>query len=96
MTKFESDPIDAALQAYADPKQAALQAGLQYVSDEEPGFRRKRWGRGFTYLDLEGEHITDERRARFEALAIPPAWTDVWICPTPDGHLLATDRKSVV
>lgn len=92
MTKFESDPIDAALQAYADPKQAALQAGLQYVSDEEPGFRRKRWGRGFTYLDLEGEHITDERRARFEALAIPPAWTDVWICPTPDGHLLATGR----
>jgi DNA topoisomerase-1 len=87
------DPIEEALAAYADPEQAARRAGLCYVSDEEPGIRRKRWGRGFTYLDPAGDHITgDDERARLDALAIPPAWTDVWICPSPDGHLLATGR----
>jgi DNA topoisomerase-1 len=58
-----------------------------------PGIRRRRCGRGFTYLDPEGETVRDpEERARFEALAIPPAWTDVWICPFPDGHVQATGR----
>lgn len=92
MANYEPAAIDEALELHATPSQAARRAGLQYVSDEEPGFRRKRWGRGFTYLDTAGNHITDERRERLEALAIPPAWTDVWICPEPDGHLLATGR----
>lgn len=75
------------------PEESARRAGLEYVSDEEPGIRRKKWGRGFTYIDPEGNHITDEEeRARLEALAIPPAWTDVWICPSEKGHLLATGR----
>ncbi len=75
------------------PKASARRAGLRYVSDEEPGLTRKPWGRGFTYLDAEGNRITDEdERARIEALAIPPAWTEVWIAATPDAHLLSTGR----
>ena len=89
-TKTKLDP-----EALLDPgpEASAELAGLRYVTDEEPGIRRKRWGRGFTYLDVEGEHITDEEeRARLDALAIPPAYTDVWICPNPKGHLQATGR----
>ncbi len=68
-------------------------AGLTYVSDEAPGIRRRRRGRGFSYLDLDGRPLTDEaERARIASLAVPPAWTDVWICPSPDGHILATGR----
>lgn len=71
----------------------AQKAGLRYVNDDEPGYKRKLWGRGFTYLDEKGEHITDEaERQRLEALVIPPAWTDVWICSSPDGHIQATGR----
>ncbi len=75
-----------------DPEESAHQAGLLYVRDEMPGYTRKPWGRGFTFLDEEGEHITGEARKRLDALVIPPAWTEVWICPRPDGHLLATGR----
>ena len=75
------------------PEASAKQAGLTYVSDEEPGIQRKPWGRGFTYFDPDGEHITDDdERARLDALVIPPAYTDVWICPDPKGHLQATGR----
>lgn len=77
------------------PERSAEEAGLHYASDREPGIRRRKWGRGFTYLDAAGERITDrERRRRFEALAIPPAWTEVWISPREDAHLLATGRDS--
>lgn len=63
------------------------------MNDEEPGIRRKKWGQGFTYLDPEGNHITAEaERERFEDLSIPPAWTDVWICPHENGHTQATLR----
>ncbi len=66
---------------------------LHFVDDREPGFRRRRCGRGFTYLDTRGHPLHGERqRARLRALAIPPAWTDVWICPDPNGHLQATGR----
>jgi DNA topoisomerase-1 len=66
---------------------------LIYMSDEEPGHTRLRWGRGFTYRDCDGNTINDPaERERLEALTIPPAWTDVWICPHPDGHILATGR----
>lgn len=78
-----------------DPEAAAAAAGLRYVSDEEPGIVRKRWGKGFTYITPDGEHLRDEKeRARIEALAIPPAYTEVWICPREDGHLLATGRDA--
>jgi DNA topoisomerase-1 len=71
----------------------AEKAGLRYVNDNEPGYHRKPWGRGFTYIDEKGEHITNEKeRQRLEALVIPPAWTEVWICASPEGHIQATGR----
>lgn len=77
-----------------DPRASARAAGLRYVRDDDlPGIRRRRCGRGFTYIDPRGETVRDPaERARFEALAIPPAWTDVWICPFADGHVQATGR----
>ena len=75
------------------PEISAKIAGLYYVNDDEPGIRRKRCGRGFSYMDENGRLIRDpEVRNRLEALRIPPAWIDVWICPRPDGHLQATGR----
>lgn len=77
--------------ALIDPRASARLAGLRYTSDEEPGIERRPWGRGFTYLDADGKRITEpEIRARFEALAIPPAYERVWICSDPDGHIQAT------
>jgi DNA topoisomerase-1 len=64
---------------------------LRHSSDREPGYTRRRQGRGWRYLDADGRTVRDPRlRARFEALAIPPAWTDVWICASSRGHLQAT------
>lgn len=68
---------------------------LRTSDPRKPGLRRVRHGRGFRYLDADGRTVTDsEQLARLKALVIPPAWTDVWICPWPNGHL--QDRKSVV
>ena len=74
---------------------AAEAVGLRYVTDAMPGIRRHRHGRGFTYVDAEGRTIR-ERQAlrRFRSLVIPPGWTDVWICPEPDGHLQVTARDA--
>ena len=73
----------------------ATSIGLRYASPEDPGFRRRRAGKGFRYLDATGRPVTDsETLARIRALAIPPAWTDVWICPSPAGHLQATGRDA--
>ena len=55
-----------------------------------PGWRRRRSGKGFAYYDGDGTLIRDDRLDRVRALAIPPAWTDVWICPWPNGHIQAT------
>jgi DNA topoisomerase-1 len=64
---------------------------LRRVDCGESGFARRRHGRGFAYLDHDGERIDDpETLARIRALAIPPAWRDVWICPLPNGHIQAT------
>lgn len=69
--------------------------GLRYVSDAMPGIRRRRNGTGFTYLDHRGNRVDDpEALARIRALAVPPAWTDVWISPVPFGHLQATGRDA--
>src|SRR5690606_21219286 len=77
----------------ADPMEDARRARLTYVSDSESGIRRKRSGKGFAYVATDGSRITDgETRARIRALVIPPAWEDVWICPSPDGHIQATGR----
>jgi DNA topoisomerase I len=78
-----------------DPIASAEEAGLRYVSDAMPGIRRRRAGTGFTYIGPDGERITDEdRRDELKALAIPPAWTDVWISPIRRGHLQATGRDA--
>ena len=66
-----------------------------YVSDTGPGWRRRRCGKGFAYFDERGRRIRDAARlARIRALAIPPAYRDVWICPQPHGHLQATGRDT--
>ena len=76
-----------------DPVASARAAGLRYVSDQAPGLRRKRVGKGFTYVDSGGGTVRDaETIGRIKRLAVPPAWTDVWICPDPRGHLQATGR----
>ncbi len=76
-----------------DPAQSAQLAGLRYVCDEMPGIRRKRAGRGFSYWSPEGDRIEDPKTLeRIKALVIPPALTDVWICPLPNGHLQVTGR----
>jgi DNA topoisomerase I len=78
-----------------DPVRAAEDAGLRWVSDDAPGLRRVRAGKGFRYLDADGERLTDDKTlARIRHLAIPPAWRDVWICPSPNGHVQATGRDA--
>ena len=76
-----------------DYERLAKQAKLRYVSDEEPGFTRRRHGRGFTYRDATGNTIKDKKlRQRFDALVIPPMWSEVWICQHDNGHLQSTGR----
>lgn len=78
-----------------DPVQSAKEAGLRYVSDAKPGIVRKRRGKGFSYIGVDGAPVRDaETLARIKSLAIPPAWTNVWICPNPKGHLQATGRDA--
>ena len=78
-----------------DNAQDARAAGLRYVSDEGPGIRRRKNGRGWTYIDPDGKTIRDRKqRDRIDALAIPPAWTDVWISPSPRGHIQASGRDA--
>ena len=75
--------------------QDAKEAGLRYVTDETPGIARRKSGSGFRYVGPDGESIRDPKTlARIKKLAIPPAWTDVWICPSPRGHLQATGRDA--
>src|SRR5881296_2906621 len=74
---------------------AAAEAGLRYVTDNTPGYGRKANGEHFKYLNTHGKPIRDEERLlRIKRLAIPPAWTDVWICPSPTGHIQATGRDA--
>jgi DNA topoisomerase-1 len=85
---------------HADPKETAAAAGLHYVSDDRPGIRRRKAGKHFSYRRdghgaAEGEVIRDrDTLARIRSLAIPPAWTDVWISADPRGHLQATGRDA--
>jgi DNA topoisomerase-1 len=79
----------------SNPPAAAKAAGLRYVLDDRPGIRRVPENDSFRYLDARGEPIEDEATlGRIKALAIPPAWLDVWICPQANGHLQATGRDA--
>lgn len=78
-----------------DPIASAKAAGLRYVTDLMPGIRRKRAGESFTYEDADGNPVREEATlTRIKGLVIPPAWTDVWICTNPLGHLQATGRDA--
>src|SRR6266850_6158801 len=81
--------------AIHEHRRAAKKAGLRYVTDGISGIRRRRVGGGWAYYAPGGSRITDDQvRKRLNSLAIPPAWTDVWICPDPDGHIQATARDA--
>ena len=87
----------AARRAIAEPEmiEAAKDAGLRYTTDDRPGIRRHRAGRGFRYVARDGDGVKDEDDLRrIRKLAIPPAWTEVWISTDPRGHLQATGRDA--
>jgi DNA topoisomerase-1 len=79
----------------ADPLRSAHLAGLRYVRDDGAGIRRRRVGRGVLYVAADGRRVRDPATlARMKRLAIPPAWRDVWICPSEHGHLQASGRDA--
>src|SRR4029079_3877818 len=81
--------------ATAMPAESAKAAGLRYTTDARPGIRRIRRGRAFTYVDPQGRAVRGAAElARIRSLVIPPAWSDVWICPDPRGHLQAVGRDA--
>lgn len=92
--KRNPTPANSELDILIDPAEAAKAARLRYVNDsDEPGIHREEKGQGFSYLAPDGERITDpDEIERIKKIAIPPAWTEVWISPYPDGHILATGR----
>ena len=93
MRQAQAETDDGAATHAQDAQKAAREASLNYAADTEPGFRRRRAGHGFSYADERRRRITAESHLeRIKALAIPPAWTDVWISPDPDGHIQATGR----
>jgi DNA topoisomerase-1 len=86
---------DAAPASPADPIASAEAAGLRYVGDSVPGIRRVPAGKGFRYVGPDGKRVRDaDTLRRIRSLVIPPAWTDVWICPAANGHLQATGRDA--
>jgi len=83
------------LKSAAHYRTAARRAGLRYVTDGVDGITRQRAGKGWIYFQPGGRRITDHAvTRRLNGLAIPPAWSDVWICPDPDGHIQATARDA--
>jgi DNA topoisomerase-1 len=78
-----------------DPVGTARCAGLRYVTDATPGIRRVKRGKGFAYVGADGRLVRNERvLLRIRSLVIPPAWTDVWICPLENGHIQAVGRDA--
>jgi DNA topoisomerase-1 len=74
----------------SDPVRSAQEAGLRYVDDSRPGIRREIGTLGFKYIGTHGRVIRNKAEiARINTLAVPPAWTNVWICPNPRGHIQA-------
>src|SRR5438552_4230057 len=90
-----AEPASPAPPSDHDPAGSAQVAGLIHVSDALPGIRRRRAGKGFRYAAPDGTPLQDQAvLGRIRALAIPPAWSDVWICPRADGHLQAVGRDA--
>jgi DNA topoisomerase-1 len=81
--------------ASEDAPAVARKVGLRYVDDSKPGISRRKTRTGFRYIGPDGKPVRDEEELkRIRALAIPPAWTDVWICPLANGHIQATGRDA--
>jgi DNA topoisomerase-1 len=79
----------------ADPIETAKAAGLHYMSDAQPGIQRKRVGKHFSYIGLDGKPIRDPKELeRIKKIGIPPAWKQVWISPSPKGRIQATGEDS--
>ena len=90
-----ASPLAQAIEPVLDPLAAARAASLRYVSDATPGITRRRVGTGFAYRDPGGHLIRDRAvLRRIKALAVPPAWRDVWICPYANGHVQAVGRDA--
>ena len=88
-------PMVVAAQERNEMLLAARAAGLRYVDPNDPGISRVRRGSGFSYEDADGKRVTDkDTLARIRSLVIPPAWKDVWISPSPRGHIQATGRDA--
>jgi DNA topoisomerase-1 len=90
VTKVRPSAAQLIAALYDDPEECARIAKLRYVSPDEPGLTRVRRGRGFSYRDARGATVVDVQvRDRIAKIAIPPAWRNVWICASEDGHILA-------
>lgn len=86
---------DAVAETKVDPHESAAEAGLVYVSHERPGITRRRAGKVFVYFDARGKRVKETSELlRFRELAIPPAWQEVWICPSPRGHIQAVGKDA--
>ena len=93
--KESTFPIQMGSAPVTDPLRSAKAARLHYVSDETPGIHRIRSGKNFRYVLPSGKPLLAKHALkRIRSLAIPPAWTDVWICPIENGHLQATGRDA--
>lgn len=82
--------IDTLPNLYEDNKTCAKLVGLSYIENEDRGFKRSKHGKGFSYLDSNDKAIAKSVKERIARLVIPPAWQEVWICPSANGHVLAT------
>ena len=90
-----SGPFERTMIPSDEHIESAEAAGLRYVTDAAPGIRRKRHGRGFAYVGVDGVVIRDKAELqRIRKLVIPPRWNEVWICPNPSGHLQVTARDA--
>jgi DNA topoisomerase I len=85
--------LDSGVETLSVEVVEAAPLGLRYVCDTGPAIRRRRAGKGFVYLDAHGRRVAEPRiLARIRSIVVPPAWTEVWICPKADGHIQATGR----
>jgi DNA topoisomerase I len=88
-------PRHAPASTQVEPVESARAVGLRHVNDEQPGLKRVKCGDSFRYRDDAGKNVRDLSVVkRIRSLAIPPAWTGVWICPHENGHLQATGRDA--
>src|SRR6476620_11979225 len=88
-------PRHESTQTQVEPAVSAKAVGVRYVNDDIPGLRRVKSGKDFRYQDAKGKAVRNKQTLqRIRSLAIPPAWTDVWICPHENGHLQVTARDA--